>query len=206
MKNIQTYESFLNELRHSKEFLIDLFSKMDILDNDVYKNILIHYIEQPQNLEKQEFIDLVSWLIQNKNKYSEVLKPKNGYAYRGTSITPDMFHKLKNGLSKKEGGISIFNFPYTSESEAQSWTYDYKVAMRFADKGLLNNPRLEKGARPAILRAKIDDTFVGNPKLTGPIADRLSLKSEKEIFHLGNSIKDAEWMIFSADIELGKFN
>lgn len=177
---------------------------MDILDDDVYKNLLIHYIEQPQNLEKQEFVDLVSWLIQNKSKYSEVLKPKKGYAYRGTSITPDRFHELKNEFSKKEGGMSIFNFPYTSESDAQSWTYDYKVAIRFADKGLFNNPRQKKGARPAIIRAKIDDTFVGNPNLTGIIADRLSLKPEKEIFHLGNSIEDAEWMISSADIELGK--
>jgi hypothetical protein len=194
----------LNELRHSKEHLINLFSKMDILDNDVYKNLLIHYIEQPQNLEKQEFVDLVSWLIQNKSKYSEVLKPKNGYAYRGTSITPDMFQTIKNKPSKKAGGMSVFKSPYTSESDAQSWTYDYKVAMRFADKGLFNNPRLEKGARPAIIRVKIDDTFVGNPNLTAQIASRLSLKSESEIFHLGTSIADAEWMIPSADIELGK--
>ena len=199
-------KDILFELRHSKEALINLFSKVDILDNDVYKNLLIHYIEQPQNIEKQEFIDLVSWLIQNKNKYSEILKPKNGYAYRGTSITPDMFQTIKNKPSEKVGGMSVFTSPYTSESDAQSWTYDYKVAMRFADKGLFNNPRLEKGARPAIIRVKIDDTFVGNPKLTGPIADRLSLKSEKEVFHLGNSIKNAEWMIASADIELGKFN
>ena len=199
-------KDILSELRHSKEALINLFSKMDILDNDVYKNLLIHYIEQPQNIEKQEFIDLVSWLIQNKSKYSEVLKPKNGYAYRGTSITPDMFQTIKNKPSEKVGGMSVFTSPYTSESDAQSWTYDYKVAMRFADKGLFNNPRLEKGARPAIIRVKIDDTFVGNPNLTGPIADRLSLKSEKEVFHLGNSIKNAEWMIASADVELGRFN
>ena len=199
-------KDILSELRHSKEALINLFSKVDILDNDVYKNLLIHYIEQPQNIEKQEFIDLVSWLIQNKNKYSEILKPKNGYAYRGTSITPDMFQTIKNKPSEKVGGMSVFISPYTSESDAQSWTYDYKVAMRFADKGLFNNPRLEKGARPAIIRVKIDDTFVGNPKLTGPIADRLSLKSEKEVFHLGNSIKNAEWMIASADVELGRFN
>ena len=199
-------KDILSELRHSKEALINLFSKVDILDNDVYKNLLIHYIEQPQNIEKQEFIDLVSWLIQNKSKYSEVLKPKNGYAYRGTSITPDMFQTIKNKPSEKVGGMSVFTSPYTSESDAQSWTYDYKVAMRFADKGLFNNPRLEKGARPAIIRVKIDDTFVGNPKLTGPIADRLSLKSEKEVFHLGNSIKNAEWMIASADVDLGRFN
>ena len=199
-------KDILSELRHSKEALINLFSKMDILDNDVYKNLLIHYIEQPQNLESQEFSNLVSWLIQNKNKYSEVLKTKNGYAYRGTSITPDMFQTIKNKPSEKVGGMSVFTSPYTSKSDAQSWTYDYKVAMRFADKGLFNNPRLESGARPAIIRVKIDDTFVGNPKLTGPIADRLSLKSEKEVFHLGNSIKNAEWMIASADIELGKFN
>jgi hypothetical protein len=91
-----------------------------------------------------------------------------------------------------------------SASEAQSWTYDLRVAQRFADRGLANNPRIGKGARSAIIRVKIDDTFVGNPKLTNPIADRLSLKSEKEIFHLGKTISNAEWMIQSADIELGK--
>jgi hypothetical protein len=104
----------------------------------------------------------------------------------------------------KEGGYTIIQAPYESTSEAQSWTYDFKVAQRFAEKGLFNNPRLDKGARPAVIRVKIDDTFVGNPNLTKPISDRLSLKAEKEIFHLGNTINNAEWMIPSADILLGK--
>ena len=47
--------------------------------------------------------------------------------------------------------------PYLSASEAQSWTYDFRVAQRFAEKGIFNNPRLEKGGRPAIIRVKIDE-------------------------------------------------
>jgi hypothetical protein len=187
-----------------KEPLIKLFTNVHILDNAEYKNLLIHYIESVHNLDQNEFTDLVTWMLQNKSKYSSILKPKSGYAYRGTSITPEFYQKIKNNSTTKEEGYTIIQAPYSSTSEAQSWTYDFKVAQRFADKGLYNNPRLEKGGRPAVIRVKIDDAFVGNPKLTNPIADRLSLKSEKEIFHLGKTINNAEWMIQSADIELGR--
>jgi hypothetical protein len=188
----------------TKEPLVKLFSNIDILDNAKYKNLLIHYVESQYNLDENEFNDLVAWLLQNKTNYSNVLKPKSGYAYRGTSVTPEYYWKIKGNPTTKEPGYTIIQAPYVSASEAQSWTYDLRVAQRFADRGLANNPRIGKGARSAIIRVKIDDTFVGNPKLTNPIADRLSLKSEKEIFHLGKTISNAEWMIQSADIELGK--
>jgi len=188
----------------TKEPLVKLFANIDILDNAEYKNLLIHYIESQHNLDENEFNDLVTWLLQNKNNYANVLKPKSGYAYRGTSITPEYYQKIKSNPTTKEAGYTLIQASYVSASEAQSWTYDLRVAQRFAEKGLANNPRIEKGARSAIIRVKIDDTFVGNPKLTNPIADRLSLKSEKEIFHLGKTINNAEWMIQSADIELGK--
>ncbi len=187
-----------------KEPLVKLFTNVDILDNAEYKNLLIHYIESVYNLDQNDFANLVTWMLQNKSKYSNVLKPKSGYAYRGTSITPEQYNKIKDNPTTKEGGYTIIQAPYISASEAQSWTYDFKVAYRFSEKGIFNNPRLEKGGKPAVIRVKIDDTFVGNPKLTNPIADRLSLKSEKEIFHLGRIIDNAEWMVSSADIELGR--
>ncbi len=188
----------------TKEPLVYLFRNQDILDNGKYKNLLIHYIESQHNLSQNEFADLVKWLLDNKNNYSTLLKPKSGYAYRGTSVTPEMYQTIKNNFINKEKGFTIIQAPYESANLAQSWTYDRNIAMRFADKGLFNNPRLEKGARPAIIRAKIDDSFVGNPTLTKPIADRLGLKSENEIFHYGKNIDNAEWMIYSADIELRK--
>lgn len=189
-----------------KEPLINLFRNDSILDNGEYKNLLIHYIESQHNLNQNEFAELVKWLIANKGNYSKVLNPKSGYAYRGTSITPEMYQSIKNNPTTKQGGFTIIQSPYESVNLAQSWTYDIKVAQRFADKGMFNNPRLEKGGRPAIIRVKIDDSFVGNPLLTKPIADKLSLKSEKEIFHYGKRIDNAEYMIPSADIELGKLS
>ena len=189
-----------------KEPLVNLFRNDSILDNSEYKNLLIHYIESQYNLNQNEFAKLVKWLIANKGNYSKVLSPKSGYAYRGTSITPEMYQSIKNNPTTKQGGFTVIQSPYESVNLAQSWTYDIKVAQRFADRGLFNNPRLERGARPAIIRVKIDDSFVGNPSLTKPIADKLSLKSEKEIFHYGKRIDNAEYMIPSADIELGKLS
>ena len=193
----------LKEIK-TKQPLVDLFRNTDILDNDKYKNLLIHYIDSQHNLEQNEFEDLVEWLLNNKSNYTKLLNPKSGYAYRGTSITPEMYQAMKDNPTSKEGGFTIIQSPYESVNTAQSWTYDRNVALRFAERGLFNNPRLEKGARPAIIRVKIDDSFVGNPSLTEPIADRMSLKAEKEIFHYGKRIKDAEYLILSADIELGK--
>jgi hypothetical protein len=194
----------LTELR-AKEPLIKLFANTDLLDNGKYKNLLIHYIDTPSLLDDSEFTDLVKWLIQNKSLYDN-LKPKSGYAYRGTSITPKQYHKIKNGLTSKLRGYTVIQAPYISVNEAQSWTYDFKVAQRFAERGLFNNPRIEEGAKPAIIRVKIDNNFVGSPSLTSIVADQLSLKSEKEIFHLGSTIQNAEWMIPSADILSGKFD
>jgi hypothetical protein len=198
-------KDILKEVK-TKDQLVKLFSQVDLLDNGKYKNLLIHYIESQHNLDAGEFKDLVNWLIQNKSNYPTLLKPKSGFAYRGTSITPEQFQKIKNNPTTKEEGYTVIQAPYQSASETQSWTYDFKIAQRFADKGIYNNPRLEKGGRAAIIRVKIDESFVGNPKLTNPIADRLSLKSEKEIFHLGKQIDNAEWMIPTADLTLGKFN
>jgi hypothetical protein len=194
----------ISELKEKKP-LINLFKDTDIIADKKIKNLLIHYVESQHNLQDGDFYELVSGLMKLKSKYPELLKPKTGYAYRGTSITPAMYKKIKNNPTKKEGGITIIQAPYTSAREAQSWTYDSKVANSFASKGLFNNPRLEMGGKPAVIRVKIDDTFVGNPNLTKPISNRLSIKNEKEIFHLGKSITNAEWLINSADIELGKF-
>lgn len=209
MKNIPTFEEFifesLNEIK-TKNALVDLFRNDPILDDAEYKNLLIHYIESQHNLENDEFEKLVKWMLDNKNNYPKLLKPKSGYAYRGTSITPEMYQNIKNAPAIKEGGFTIIQSPYESTNIAQSWTYDFKTAIRFSDRGLFNNPRLDKGARPAIIRCKIDDTFVGNPSLTKPISNKLGLKDEKEIFHYGKNIKDSEWMIYSADISLGKFD
>jgi hypothetical protein len=189
-----------------KEPIVNLFRNESILDDGKYKNLLIHYIDSQHNLDQNEFTELVKWLLDNKSVYPAMLKPKSGYAYRGTSITPEMYQSIKNNPTTKKDGYTVIQSPYVSVNLAQSWTYDIKVAQRFADKGMFNNPRLEKGGRPAIIRVKIDDSFVGNPSLTNPIADKLSLKSEKEIFHYGERIDNAEYMILSADIVLGKLS
>jgi len=195
----------LSELKQKKP-LINLFRNTDIIPDKKLKNLLIHYVESQHNLQDGEFFEMVSGLMKLKSKHPELLKPKNGYAYRGTSITPEMYKKIKNNPTKKEGGITVIQAPYTSTNDAQSWTYDSKVANAFSSKGLFNNPRLESGGKPAVIRVRIDDTFVGNPNLTKQISNRLSIKNEKEIFHLGKTIRDAEWLINSADIELGKFD
>jgi len=195
----------ISELKQKKP-LINLFRNTDIIPDKKLKNLLIHYVESQHNLQDGEFFEMVSGLMKLKSKHPELLKPKNGYAYRGTSITPEMYKKIKNNPTKKEGGITVIQAPYTSTNDAQSWTYDSKVANAFSSKGLFNNPRLESGGKPAVIRVKIDDTFVGNPNLTKQISNRLSIKNEKEIFHLGKTIRDAEWLINSADIELGKFD
>ena len=199
MKYLKTYESFLFEIKE-KEPLIRLFSNKDILDNGVLKNLLIHYVESQHNLDPGEFEKFVQSLMDSKGKYTG-LQPKRGYAYRGSSVAPSNFEEMKMNKIGEKGGYSIFKQSYTSVNAAQSWTYDIKVAQRFADKGLFNNPRLEKGGRPAILRATIDDSFVGSPELIKPISSMLSLKDEKEIFHLGNTVSDCEWMIATADVE-----
>jgi hypothetical protein len=195
----------LSELKQKKP-LINLFRNTDIIPDKKLKNLLIHYVESQHNLQDGEFFEMVSGLMKLKSKHPELLKPKNGYAYRGTSITPEMYKKIKKNPTKKEGGITVIQAPYTSTNDAQSWTYDSKVANAFSSKGLFNNPRLESGGKPAVIRVRIDDTFVGNPNLTKQISNRLSIKNEKEIFHLGKTIRDAEWLINSADIELGKFD
>mgnify|MGYP003349877334 FL=1 len=81
-----------------KEPLVKLFTNVDILDNAEYKNLLIHYIESVYNLDQNDFANLVTWMLQNKSKYSNVLNPKSGYAYRGTSITPEQYNKIKDKL------------------------------------------------------------------------------------------------------------
>lgn len=210
MKHIKLFEEFINENQYFvkeaeiKDQIVNLFYEDDILDNDKYKNLLIHYIGAQNNVDQNEFTELVKWLMDNKSKYPSILKPKSGYAYRGTSITPEMYQSIKDNPTTKDGGFTVIQSEYESANLTQSWTYDRAVAMRFAERGLFNNPRLSKGGRPAIIRVKIDDTFVGNPSLTSPIANKLRLKPEKEIFHYGKVIKNAEWMISSADISLGK--
>ena len=190
----------INELK-VKPHLKNLFRSKDILDNGKYKNLLIHYVESQHNLSSQDFIELVTGLMKLKSKYSDLLTPKSGYAYRGTSITPEMYKKIMNKDTETKSGYTIIKAPYKSANEAQSWTYDFKVAQRFSDKGMFNNPRLEQGGRPAIIRVKIDDTFVGNPKLTSEISKMVSIKNEKEIFHLGKTIPEAEWFIATADLK-----
>ena len=90
-------KDILKEVK-TKDQLVKLFSQVDLLDNGKYKNLLIHYIESQHNLDAGEFKDLVNWLIQNKSNYPTLLKPKSGFAYRGTSITPEQFQKIKNNL------------------------------------------------------------------------------------------------------------
>ena len=97
-----------------KEPLVNLFRNDSILDNGEYKNLLIHYIESQYNLNQNEFAELVKWLIANKGNYSKVLSTKSGYAYRGTSITPEMYQSIKNNPTTKEGGFTVIQSPYES--------------------------------------------------------------------------------------------
>ena len=190
----------LNEVK-SKPALINLFKNNDILDNGKLKKLLIHYIESPSLLSQTEFENLVNGLNKVKSKYADVLQPKSGWAYRGTAITPEIYKKIKTGDTTTSGGYTIIKAPYKSNRNVQSWTYDKNVADRFATKGMFNNPTLEQGGKPAIVRTKIDDSFVGNPNLTGPISNRLSIKNEKEIFHIGQTVENCEWMIATNDIQ-----
>ena len=191
--------ALLGEVR-SKSKLIYLFDSVEILDNGYYKGLLIHYVESQHNLDRGEFEDLVGWLLKNRNKYPDQISTGVGrYAWRGTAIDPQTYKSIMNHPTAVEGGMTTIRAPYESANSAQSFTTSKAVADRFASRGLFNNPKLDVGAKPALIRAKMDANFVG-----GPVIERLNLilghLSEKEVFHYGKRIPEVTYYIATADV------
>ncbi len=122
-------------------------------------------------------------LHKKKSNYPKELKPKGGEVYRGTVVDIKTLKKMKP--SNIDGRYLYYKIPYSSRRGVQSFTYDEFIARKFSEFNAM-----KQGKQPAIIVAKVDDSFVGNPSWLHKIGKEVGLsKNEKETFHVGNKIK-----------------
>ena len=86
--------------------------------------------------------------------------------------------------SKISGRYLYYKIPYKSRRGVQSFTYDEFIARKFSE-----FEALKQDKKPAIIVAKVDNSFVGNHSWLYKIGKEVGLsKNEKETFHVGNKI------------------
>jgi hypothetical protein len=155
----------------------------DILNEDISKEIemLKKYIKAGG--ERSTNIDsTIESLYKKKSSYPKELKPKSGEVYRGTVVDTKMLKKMKP--SKVEERYLYYNIPYKSRRGVQSFTYDEFIARKFSEFNASSQNKT-----PAIIVAKVDNSFVGNPSWLYKVGKEVGLsKNEKETFHVGNKI------------------
>lgn len=120
-----------------------------------------------------------------KPYFKSLLTPKGKVMYRGSVISYNSYKKLTKGktstIDRELGEIYIVDYVYKPKSVIQSWTTSKSIANRFGD--------ADHGYVSAIMQAKTDDSFFGNPKLLDRLDKDAAQVSEKEVFRLGGDIK-----------------
>ena len=166
MRYFKTFESFVNESL-SKE---------------------IEMLKKYMKAGGESTTDITSTIIslhKKKLDYPKELKPKSGEVYRGTYIDNEKLKKMKP--FKVEERYLYYKIPYKSRREVQSFTYDEFIARKFSQ-FYASDSRSLSGV-PAIIIAKVDNSFVGNHRWLYKIGKEVGLsKNEKETFHVGNKI------------------
>ena len=155
----------------------------DILNEDISKEIEMLKKYMKAGGERSSNIDsTIESLYKKKSSYPKELKPKSGEVYRGTVVDTKMLKKMKP--SKVEERYLYYKMPYKSRRGVQSFTYDEFIARKFSQ---FNTSSQNK--TPAIIVAKVDNSFVGNPNWLYKVGKEVGLsKNEKETFHVGNKI------------------
>ena len=125
-------------------------------------------------------------LHKKKSDYPKELKPDSGVVYRGTVYDVEKLKKMKP--SKVDERYLYYKIPYNSKRKVQSFTYDEFIARKFSQFNAIDAGS-SASVKPAVIIAKVDDSFVGNHKWLYKIGKEVGLsKNEKETFHVGNKL------------------
>lgn len=131
---------------------------------------------------------LIAQLKSVKSAYPGDLKPTVDVAYRGTQMKKETYLEIAKQYSDVKNKWISIDYVYRPRSEIQSWTTQKSIAKDFA----LNqnmSPGYSKydyygNPCPAIVRTKVDDDFILNPRLTNMIAKRIHGVPEHEIVRI----------------------
>lgn len=123
-----------------KAYYNKIIEKDTPYESDIFKLIFDFIGGSFDRVEKPKvLIDALKTLLSQKNKYPEILKPKDkGILYRGTSISKSEFEKLSFVDDKKikmihgnEIVTSNTYYIYKSRNEIQSWSTDINTSFSF---------------------------------------------------------------------------
>lgn len=132
-------------------------------------------------------------LMPLKSKYPDDLMPKAKIAYRATLVDDSIYASVKNNGVKNKSGFLEVTYHYKPQSELQSWTTDFDVALKFAQKYM---PQVYN---PVILETSVDDNFIMNSKITNMIIDRYHkgrYDRESEIFRISKAPMNVLLMVW----------
>ena len=159
---------FLGDIKRSSEPDTEMESK--ILD------VLRKFIgADPGELPRAETYKLLKQLEKIKNLYPDDLIPKAEYVYRGTKVKKKVYDYILDNFDIDDlPDIIEAETSYTPKSNIQSWSTDYDIAEDFS----LNHKMsyhwtmddFKSEVLPAVIKAKVDSTFILSSKLTNLIS------------------------------------
>lgn len=150
---------------------------------------LHQFIDHATPANKAKASSVLKQLQALKPHYPKDLIPNSKVAYRGTQLRRKDYEKIaRKYLNSDQEWIKI-DYVYKPQSEIQSWTIDLGIATRFAVDGNTGTGKTYNSyshPQPAIIQAKVDNTFIMNTELTNALADDIHGLAEHEIIRLSS--------------------
>jgi hypothetical protein len=178
-------------------------------DTDIEHQLFLdikNFIASATPSSKGTAVSSLSDLRHLKSQYPDDLTPNANVVFRGTQFKQSVYDSLleKIDLNKSLKWITL-PFNYAPRSNIQSWTTSKKMAGKFACQGQAHDVDdhhapmskywISSEPFPAIIEARVDESFILSTKLTSKIAMAMHGHNEREIIRIDQSPIQAKALI-----------